>query len=111
MGTGFPGYTGIIPKETALISQVLRDNGFATSMFGKWHPTLYRNTVPVEAPKSPEEGYHLTVDMTDEAIGWIRNTRAANKDKPWFCYFSTGAVHAPHHVPVWSKNRNEPQVL
>ena len=39
MGTGYPGYTGIIPKETALISQVLRDNGFATSMFGKWHNT------------------------------------------------------------------------
>ena len=136
MGTGYPGYTGIIPKETALISQVLRDNGFATSMFGKWHntpegdispagpfdrwptglgfdyfygfnqgeahhfyPTLYRNTVAVEAPETPEEGYHLTTDMTDEAIGWIRNTRAASKDKPWFCYFSTGAVHAPHHVP------------
>lgn len=136
MGTGYPGYTGIIPRETALISQVLRDNGFATSMFGKWHntpegdispagpfdrwptglgfdyfygfnqgeahhfyPTLYRNTVAVEAPNTPEEGYHLTTDMTDEAIGWISNTRAASKEKPWFCYFSTGAVHAPHHVP------------
>ena len=30
MGTGFPGYTGIIPKSTALVSQTLRDNGFAT---------------------------------------------------------------------------------
>ncbi len=136
MGTGYPGYTGIIPRSCALISQVLRDNGFATSMFGKWHntpegdispagpfdrwptglgfdyfygfnqgeahhfyPTLYRNTVPVEASKTPEEGYHLTEDMTDEAISWIRNTRAASPEKPWFCYFSTGAVHAPHHVP------------
>ncbi len=39
MGTGYPGYTGIIPKSTALVSQTLRDNGFATSMFGKWHNT------------------------------------------------------------------------
>ena len=137
MGTGYPGYTGIIPRDCALISQVLRDNGFATSMFGKWHntpegdispagpfdrwptglgfdyfygfnqgeahhfyPTLYRNTVAVDAPKTPEEGYHLTVDLTDEAIGWVRNTRAASPDKPWFCYFSTGAAHAPHHVPA-----------
>jgi arylsulfatase len=39
MGTGYPGYTGIIPKSTALISQMLRDNGYATGMFGKWHNT------------------------------------------------------------------------
>jgi len=135
-GTGFPGYTGIIPKTTAMVSQVLRDNGYATSMFGKWHntpemdispagpfdrwptgfgfeyfygfnqgethqyyPTLYRNTTPVPPPRTPEQGYHFTDDMTDEAIGWIRNVRAAS-DKPWFCYFSTGAVHAPHHAPA-----------
>ncbi|MAT70207.1 MAG: arylsulfatase [Planctomycetaceae bacterium] len=141
MGTGYPGYTGIIPRSTALVSEVLRDNGYATSMFGKWHntpepdispagpfdrwptglgfdyfygfnqgethqyyPTLYRNTVPVPQPKSPEEGYHFTADMTDEAIAWISNTRAAAPHKPWFCYFSTGAVHAPHHAPPeWSE--------
>ncbi|MFZ5833186.1 MAG: arylsulfatase [Planctomycetota bacterium] len=135
-GTGYPGYTGIIPKSTALISQVLRDNGYATSMFGKWHntpemdispagpfdrwptglgfdyfygfnqgethqyyPTLYRNTVPVAQPKSPEEGYHFTADIADEAIAWTRNVHAADSEKPWFCYFSTGAIHAPHHAP------------
>ncbi|REK06828.1 MAG: arylsulfatase [Planctomycetota bacterium] len=136
MGTGFPGYTGIIPRSTALVPQMLGDHGYATSMFGKWHntpepdispagpfdrwptglgfdyfygfnqgeahqfyPTLYRNTVMVAPPKTPEQGYHLTEDLTDEAIAWINNTRAADRDKPWFCYFSTGAVHAPHHVP------------
>jgi arylsulfatase len=136
MGTGYPGYTGIIPRSTALISEILRDNGFATSMFGKWHntpepdispagpfdrwptglgfdyfygfnqgeahqyyPTLYRNTTWVPPPKTPEEGYHFTADMTDEAIRWIQNVRAANPGKPWFTYFSTGAVHAPHHAP------------
>ncbi len=136
MGTGYPGYTGIIPRSTALVSETLKDNGYATSMFGKWHntpepdispagpfdrwptglwfdyfygfnqgetnqyyPTLYRNTVPVPQPKQPEQGYHFTEDMTDEAIAWTRNVRAANPDKPWFCYFSTGAVHAPHQVP------------
>ncbi len=39
MGTGYPGYTGIIPKSTALVSETLRDNGYATAMFGKWHNT------------------------------------------------------------------------
>ncbi len=136
MGTGYPGYTGIIPQSTALIPAILGDNGYATAMFGKWHntpemeigpagpfdrwptglgfdyfygfnqgeadqyhPTLYRNTTPVAPPKTPEQGYHFTEDMTDEAIGWTRNVRAGDPKKPWFAYFSTGAVHAPHQVP------------
>jgi arylsulfatase A-like enzyme len=52
----------------------------------------------VQQPKSPEQGYHFTIDMTDEAIAWTRNVRAANPEKPWFNYFSTAGVHAPHQV-------------
>ncbi|MFM8224397.1 MAG: sulfatase-like hydrolase/transferase, partial [Planctomycetaceae bacterium] len=37
--------------------------------------------------------------MTDEAIAWTRNVRAANPSKPWFNYFSTSGVHAPHQPP------------
>jgi arylsulfatase A-like enzyme len=114
---------------------MLRDNGYATGMFGKWHntpepdispagpfdrwptglgfdyfygfnqgethqyyPTIYRNTTWVPQPKTPDQGYHFTADMTDEAIAWTRNIRAANLDKPWFNYFSTSGVHAPHHA-------------
>lgn len=136
MGTGYPGYTGKIPQSTCVIAQTLRDNGYATGMFGKAHntpepeispagpfhnwptgqgfeyfygfnqgetnqfyPTLYRNTVPVAQPKSPEEGYTFMADMTDEAIAWTSNVRAANPDRPWFNYFSTSGVHAPHQPP------------
>lgn len=136
MGTGYPGYTGVIPRSTALVSQMLRDNGYATGMFGKWHntpepdispagpfdrwptglgfdyfygfnqgethqfyPVIYRNTSWVPQPRTPEQGYHFTADMTDEAIAWTRNIRAADPDKPWFNYFSTSGVHAPHHAP------------
>jgi arylsulfatase len=136
MGTGYPGYTGIIPRSTALVPEILRGNGYATACFGKWHntpepeispagpfdrwptgigfeyfygfnqgethqyfPVLYRNTTPVNAQQTPEQGYHFTTDMTNEAIAWIRNVRAGNPDKPWFAYFSTGAIHAPHHAP------------
>jgi len=35
--TDEPGYTGSIPKSAALLPQVLRENGYATSAFGKWH--------------------------------------------------------------------------
>lgn len=37
LATDFPGYTGSIPKSAALISEVLRENGYATAAFGKWH--------------------------------------------------------------------------
>jgi arylsulfatase A-like enzyme len=37
--TGFPGYDSIIPKDKATIGRILKDNGFATSWFGKDHNT------------------------------------------------------------------------
>jgi arylsulfatase len=37
--TGFPGYNSIIPKDKATIGRILRDNGYATSWFGKNHNT------------------------------------------------------------------------
>jgi len=37
LSTDFPGYTGSIPKSAALVSEVLRENGYATAAFGKWH--------------------------------------------------------------------------
>ena len=73
--------------------------GFNQGETHQYYPVLYRNTTPVPQPKSPEQGYHFTADMTDEAIAWTRNVRAADRDKPWFVYFSTSGVHAPHHAP------------
>lgn len=35
--TGFQGYNGVIPKSAASIATVLKDNGFSTAAFGKWH--------------------------------------------------------------------------
>ena len=37
--TGFPGYDSIIPQSKATIGRILRDNGYATSWFGKDHNT------------------------------------------------------------------------
>jgi len=37
--TGFPGYNSIIGKDKATIGRILKDNGFATSWFGKDHNT------------------------------------------------------------------------
>jgi arylsulfatase len=38
-------------------------------------------------------------DMTERAIGWVRQQKALVPDKPFFMYFAPGATHAPHHVP------------
>jgi arylsulfatase len=54
---------------------------------------------PVEPPKSPEEGYHLTEDLTDKALEFIRDAKAVAPDKPFFLYYCPGACHAPHHAP------------
>lgn len=37
--TGFPGYNSIIADDKATIGRILKDNGFATSWFGKDHNT------------------------------------------------------------------------
>jgi arylsulfatase A-like enzyme len=73
--------------------------GFIGGEDNQWYPSLYEGTTPVEPPKTPEEGYHLTEDLADNAINWVRTQRALAPDKPFFMYFAPGATHAPHHVP------------
>src|SRR5690606_22730174 len=46
-----------------------------------------------------EQGYHLTEDLADRAIDWVRQQKALMPEKPFFMYFAPGATHAPHHVP------------
>ena len=73
--------------------------GFIGGETNQWYPAIYDGTVPVEQEKTPDEGYHFTADMTDKAIGYIRQQKALMPDKPFFIYFAPGATHAPHHVP------------
>jgi arylsulfatase A-like enzyme len=77
--------------------------GFMQGLDNQWRPSmLYRNTTPVEPPYTPAEGYHVTKDIADEAMRWIRTHDGLAPTQPWFVYFATGAVHAPHQVPgVW----------
>jgi arylsulfatase len=73
--------------------------GFIGGENNQWDPALYEGTTPVEPPATPEEGYHLTEDLADHAVNWIRQQKALMPDKPFFVYFAPGATHAPHHVP------------
>jgi len=77
--------------------------GFIGGETNQYYPAIYEGTTAVEPEQTPEEGYHFTEDMTDKAIGWIRQQQALMGDKPFFVYFAPGATHAPHHVPAeWS---------
>ena len=77
--------------------------GFIGGENNQWDPALYEGTTPVEPPATEEEGYHLTEDLTDKAVSWMRQQKALMPDKPFFVYFAPGATHAPHHVPkVWA---------
>lgn len=134
--SAFPGYNGVWRKDTVMVADVLRRNGYSTAAFGKWHNTpyseispvgpfdrwptglgfeyfygfmggldshwepsrLYRNTTPVEVATTSKQSYHLTTDIANDAINWVRTHRSLAPDKPYFLYFATGATHGPHHV-------------
>lgn len=73
--------------------------GFLGGETNQYYPSLYQGTTPIEPPAGPEDGYHLTEDLADRAITWIREQKALLPETPFFVYFAPGAAHAPHHVP------------
>lgn len=73
--------------------------GFLGGETNQWYPDLVYDNHPVEQPRSVEEGYHLTEDLADEAIRFIRDSKVIAPSKPFLMYFAPGACHAPHQVP------------
>ncbi|NEO89575.1 MAG: arylsulfatase [Moorea sp. SIO3G5] len=131
------GYMGSIPKTTATLPEVLREYGYKTAAFGKWHntlanettamgpfdrwptghgfdyfygfnagetsqyePRLFENTTAIEPPHEFPDGspYHLSEDMANQTITWLRQRKAYTPDKPFFIYWAPGAAHGPHHI-------------
>jgi len=127
------GYTGVIPKTSATMPEVLRFYGYNTAAIGKWHntpanqttamgpfdrwptghgfdyfygfiagetsqwePRLFENTNAVEPPHS--EKYHLSEDLAQHGIDWLRRHQAFSPDKPFFLYWAPGAGHGPHQI-------------
>jgi arylsulfatase len=72
--------------------------GFLAGEASQWEPNLVRNTSIVPPPETPEQGYHLTEDIAEDAVKWLREQEAFAPDKPFFMYWATGAVHGPHHI-------------
>jgi arylsulfatase A-like enzyme len=82
LNQGFDRYYGFIGGET-----------------NQWYPDLVEDNHAIEPPYTPEEGYHLSKDLADQAIKMIKNQKAGNPSKPWYMWFCPGANHAPHHAP------------
>ncbi len=73
--------------------------GFHGGETHQFVPSLYHDNHSVLPPARPEEGYHLSADLADRAIQFLGDLRAVDADRPFFCYFATGACHSPHHAP------------
>ncbi|PXY33390.1 hypothetical protein BAY59_09870 [Prauserella coralliicola] len=132
---GFPGYASELPANQPSMAEVLRENGYATFMVGKWHLSkeqdmseagnrqswplqrgfdqyygflealtnfhqphrLYEGNSVVQTESFPDD-YYLTDDLTDRAVRMIKESKTADPHKPFFLYYSHGAVHAPLHA-------------
>jgi arylsulfatase A-like enzyme len=86
LGRGFERFYGFLGGET-----------------NQWYPDLVYDNHTVPPPATPEDGYHLSKDLNDKAIEFIRDSKAVAPDKPWYMYYCPGCAHAPHHVfKEWS---------
>jgi arylsulfatase len=133
----FDGFSGVIPKTSATVAEVLKNYGYNTGAWGKWHntpeeqitskgpfeywptgygfeyfygflageasqyePTLTRNTSYAATPHTSggNKHYHVTEDIADDAINWLREQKAYAPEKPFFMYWAPGASHGPHQV-------------
>jgi arylsulfatase len=82
LGLGFERYYGFLAGDT-----------------NQWAPELVSDNGFVDAPAAPEAGYHLTDDLAERAMRFVLDQQQSTPGKPFFLYFATGAMHAPHQAP------------
>ena len=82
LGRGFDRYYGFLGAET-----------------DQFAPDLVYDNHSIAPEKVAGQPYHLTEDLTDRAISFIRDLRVVDSTKPYFLYFCPGATHAPHQAP------------
>ena len=73
--------------------------GFLDGETDQFSPDLTYDNHRVDPPARPEDGYHLSEDLVDHALGFIHDTKSVRPDRPFFCYLAFGATHAPHQSP------------
>ncbi|MEI8239274.1 MAG: sulfatase-like hydrolase/transferase, partial [Actinomycetota bacterium] len=82
LGRGFDRFYGFLDGET-----------------DQFHPELICDNHPIEPPAGPNEGYHLSEDLIDQALRMVADSKGVRPDRPFFAYVAFGATHAPHQAP------------
>ncbi len=103
LGRGFDRFYGFLDAET-----------------DQYSPELVRDNSHVDAPGNYESGYHVTEDIFDNAISYLKGHVASLPDTPWMMMAMPGACHAPHQAPAelidkydkvfakgWDQTRND----
>jgi arylsulfatase A-like enzyme len=85
LGRGFDRFYGFLGRRTS-----------------HWYPDLVFDNRNVDPPYSPAEGYHLTADLADMAMEFIRDGRQAAPGQPWLCYLSLGGSDALAPPREWT---------
>jgi len=73
--------------------------GFLEGEADQFYPELTYDNHPVDPPYGPEEGYHVTEDLVERSMEFIRDLKSIRPDRPYFLYLAFGATHAPHQAP------------
>lgn len=80
------------------IAEVLRQGGYATARFGKWHAgpdTQGFDASSSDGKPGTEQNHYddpnVTFDLTDVSVGFIKD----NRQRPFFLYLSHWDVHGP----------------
>ena len=73
--------------------------GFLEGETDQYSPDLTYDNHRVDAPALAADGYHLSEDLVDRAIGFIHDAKSVRPDRPFFSYLAFGATHAPHQAP------------
>lgn len=73
--------------------------GFLDGETDQFYPELVADNHPVDPPAGPDEGYHLSEDLVDNALKIIADFKGVRPDRPFLGYVAFGATHAPHQAP------------
>ncbi|MYD53430.1 MAG: arylsulfatase [Chloroflexi bacterium] len=74
--------------------------GFLSGETDQFYPDLCYDNHLIDPPRTPEEGYHFTEDIVDQATGFLRDHQSVYPGQPFFLYFALGATHSPHQAPA-----------
>ncbi len=73
--------------------------GFLDGFTDQYHPSLVKDNSKIRQPKQPEEGYHLSADLSDQAIHYLYHHHQGHPEQPFFLYLAYGCGHSPHQAP------------